>query len=1423
MTLFAVVTAMLLTAVVTTAPKIAHAAGDDACSLFNGVDWGCNIFTVPNPSGEDFAYGTFLFKNVASGAQKEGFCIETGLWAYLADASSNQGALPFTAAALDKVGVPEKGFGDTSRNATYVASTLIAMYASGALDGLVSLSAASSVNVAARTSPSNEHVVAAGVLAYILHAWFDTKANPSYFASYMNSFPGHLMSVVQSMLAAVPALSPQVFAARVAYRDGASYLALQVPNGAAYTLEPALPVVHRGANFIVVPYTRGSALRVCQPYSYAELIKAGHTRGGARSQASIEALAGATTSGQLCSGEIRLDDGFGITLNSSAMLTQRYAQGDISDVVNFSHTSVWPCDAFSDPLGTPGACGINATFPMQAALFMRESLTAQDGGNALTTVNESSPYATAATVLSKPTSGASGAQTVTFSKSGGFPPGFFTAQASVSVAGNISKHPQNINAFSAEVLRETASTYKCDLQHTSHTSNYSITAGQSVQDTITIDGRCRKNALVDGAFEANDTAEIRLYGPLKALPARNAPGEEPQLSCLVSSPCVYAQKEVPLQNASFTYGSFGEQLKPITEGLYVFVYHFPGDVFTPEFWSDASDGDETFYVEGEHVQMWSKATSSAAVGSPIQDTVYISGTLRPGAYLTFSAFRAEPEGQTPACASPLPSFTSDPVLVGLRGGVYKSPETQSFETGNVYWVATLHEADGSVYKDYYLTEQGGYYHEIQGLCGEAEETSHIVWDVELTSDATKTAQFAGSGAHLVSEGDINEANALGAGVISDTLHINMSASAGYDAIPEGFTYEFNAYLENGSVPGALAYSSGRHSLATAAQASIALGDVSFGGEGGAQIGAVVSIPSPSFAPSSPGVYRWVATLYDQFGEVYLQGVYGDPRETSYVFEITSDVSQSVIQKGSKLHDQFHISGSVPDGAILRPLVWKACQDDSCAEDFVHQTLSDIALRADVNEYTTQEFDPQEVGSYYITFELYFEGELIAVGEKNDARESFQAIDITSESPPERYAGEAFSDTVYLHGAIPPDTCVYFDLYYQYSTQDSLALDRLVEQTECIVPQGDTVYSPAVSEALPGTYYWVAYLKRVADGHVYAKGRPRDPSETTTVKPLTNSAWLYSETPSSVLLGERFADTVNITGRIPEDGWVVWSLYKQNERASNPIEDKLIQISAPKHLKDGKLFKDDGLLHIVSDDVSLDQEGVYYWVEALYSPLQSEPVAIGEPRLENETVRVKAHTGMAVTSSRAVHQIEAGQEAWDVVYVRCNLGEFSACLKNEQGDRLLQDGYVSWKVYRKDLHSSRALDDTLLFEMDPLPLSAGQINEHGELEIQSKRVVFDTPGVYYWVEALCSPMQDAPVSLQEMRQEQETTIVDSNSAKFTRIGAKRNAVTLASTGVALGKLAGTAAVLTTLAIMARLRRCNARKRRFTLTGGGYWVY
>lgn len=1381
LTLFAVVTALLVTAVVTSAPKVAHAAGDDTCTRFNAVDWGCNIFTMPGPDGGDIAYGTFLFKNVASGAQKEGFCIETGVYAYLADAAQNHGALPFTAAALDKVGVPEKGFGDLGANATYIASTLIALYHAGALDGLVSAGAATSVHIAARTSPSNEHVIAAGVLAYILHAWFDTRANPSYFAAYMNAFPVHLMSVVQAMLAAVPDLTPRVFSARIAYKDAQSYLVLQIPSGASYTLEPALPVAHRGSNFIVVPYTRGAAVRACQPYSYSQLIKAEHSKGGTDSQASIEALAGANISGQLCSGEIRVDDGFSVTLNSSDMLTQRYAQSEIADALNYSYTSAWPCDAFADPLGSPGACTVGATFPLQASLFFREHLTTTDGANTLTPVNEAAPFMSIVDTLRAPnpeTGARTGSHTLRFTRAEGFMPGFFSVQASVSVAGNISKHPLNINAFSAEVLRETASTYKCDLQHTSHTSDYSINAGQSVHDNVTIDNRCRKNALSSGVFEALDTAEIRLYGPLKSVPPRNAPGDEPQFDCLMATPCLYAQKEVSLQNATFTYGSFQEQLKPSTEGLYVFVYHFAGDVFSPEFWSDASDGDEMFYVAGEKVQMWSKATPQAEIGAPVQDTVYVSGTLRPGAYLTFAAYRAEPESTAPQCSQPLPGYSADPVLVGTRGGIFKSPEAASSEVGNVYWVATLHEEDGSVYKDYYVNAQGSYYYEIQGLCGEGEETSQIVWSVDLSSDASPSAPLGAS--------------------IQDVAHISASA------LPDGFTYEFNAYLDDGSTPGELAYSSGRLSLSP--------GGDTF---------------SPAFTPSTPGIYRWVVSLYSQSGALYRQGEYGDPRESSLVYDITSDVSQSIAQKGEMLRDAFHIAGGIPTTAVLRPSLWKECPEGGepdCAQDYVVAVISDIALSADTSEYTTVEFTAPEVGQYYIMYDLYQNGELLSSGAPRDARESFKVIDLTSQTPPERYIGEAFSDTAFLHGEIPPDTCVYFDLYYQYTTNP--ARDHLVHQTECIVPQdgpeGKVVYSPAATQTNPGTYYWVAYLKRLADGHIFAKGIPRDVNETVQVKPLTNSAWLYSETPASVLIGERFADTLNITGRIPEGGWVVWNLYRQARRASNPIEDKLIHTSAPKYLKDGTFFREDALLHLVSDDVTLSEEGTYYWVEALYSPLQDEPVALGEPRLENETVRVRAHTGIADTASRATHQIEAGQEAYDVVYITCNLGAFDVCLRNEQGDAILQGGYVSWKVYRKDLHSARALDDTLLFELDPIPLSAGSINERGELELQSKRVVFDSPGIYYWVEALYSPLQDAPVALQTARQEQETTLVDANSAKFTRIGAKRNAVNLASTGVALGKIAGSAAVLTTLAILARTKRRSTRKRRLRLLNGGYWV-
>jgi hypothetical protein len=360
-----------------------------------------------------------------------------------------------------------------------------------------------------------------------------------------------------------------------------------------------------------------------------------------------------------------------------------------------------------------------------------------------------------------------------------------------------------------------------------------------------------------------------------------------------------------------------------------------------------------------------------------------------------------------------------------------------------------------------------------------------------------------------------------------------------------------------------------------------------------------------------------------------------------------------------------------------------------------------------------------------------------------------------------------------------------------------------------------------------------------NGAELAKGKARLPNETTEVLRLNGTAFVYSEVTQNAWIGQEFQDMVNITGRIPEGGWMIWNLFReatcddeltdaQADETGEPgdedaeecesgsvLDDELVWTSPAVPLKDAVEPEDPGLLRMYSPRHAEAQAGRYYFVEVLYSPLQEAPVAVGEPRLENETVEVHEHVGAFSTYSQTQDFVRVGADFYDAVYIIENTPEATAELAGAT---------VEWNVYRENLDSPRPEDDELVYHLGPSPVSLSAKTAAGELMVVSPKVHFVVPGRYYFVEELLTPQQTAAtgdaVFRQSAREVSESIVVENTNDKYIRIGKRvTRSPNLALTGLSLGHLAGTAAMLAgigagtaTAARAGRRRTQGSRKNR-----------
>ncbi|MDR1861778.1 MAG: hypothetical protein LBQ41_01990 [Candidatus Ancillula sp.] len=1369
--------------------KTAVAATNGCAVEADSGDFQCNIYRpgVKANNGYALDYGTYAFAQ-PGGEFAEGFCIAYGTTAGgNATDFNNMGALNLTKHGAANVPIQSKGLGETE-DAKYILSYLANQYFSGALDGYGASSGLDPGRITNMTNGNPNHVFVAAALAYIVHSWFDI-ADASHLAvlsEFLNAAPDGIKQLANTLVSSVPTVAVNIEAPHIVYSGSNAYLVVKSsqPNLRAegHTL------THTG-DYYYTPTSASGSITFCVDVIYKVLTRAGHGESAGKPYQSSVYFESSEVTKSNCN-TINYDDNFDLRINSSSMKTQRYVAGNIVDDVFWGYSGAWPCD-LSDLGSTPGQCASFASFPVRATLYQLSSSDFPRATNLTPTVSQSSINPPP---LTRPATGTTGQFSVNFGSR--TTPGFYTSQISLTYGGSTQLHPENLAKTNDELVNETTSTYNCALKHSSYTSKYSIVRGESVDDTITISDRCRPFDLKDGALGAVDRAEVQLLGPLRVMPQPNLPSEHPKIICAAGDTCVARSVSVPLQNGKLHVKDYEPELSVTQAGLYVFVYHFAGDVFTPEFWSNAADGAEMFIVDSNHAQMWSKATPRVDADEDFFDTVYLTGPVRPGAFLTFDAYKASDPREMPTCEIKLFDGMSHPIIVNRDGGVYESPRIRSSELGEVYWVATLHEADGAVYKDYYDNT----FETLQGKCGEKEETTTVGWTPSVFR--TNAVEDAASGQP-----------------IWDTATINAVGG-----VPAGMKIRFEVFLDDGKPSAGV-------SVFSDTQPLLHLG----------------TIKSQRWVPETPGRYYWVATILDQFDTVIAQGEYGDAEETSHVFKISTTTSRHYVQSGETAYDNIRVEGNVSEGLILRPKLFLKCESPGCLNDLEIETYQpDILLKEGVKDYKTSTLPFHNTGDYYWGYQiLNLYGEILDQGAPREPSESFSVLGISSSSPRSVYIGEDFYDTVFLQGNYPANACIYWELYVQ---KDFVEHDVLTQRTDCTPITGDVMKSLEVNKTLPASYYWVAYVS--LDNQIIAQGVRRDASETTEAKSLVGTVWTYSETPAKVYVGEHFQDIVQIKGRIPDEGFVIWDLYKQSA-SPDFLDDKLILTTKPvQFTKEDRT--DDTTLRVKSPEVQLNEFGKYYWVEKVYTPLERAPIAVNKPRTVTESVEVMPLNSLVTTTSQAVDFTRVNQDFFDMVYLRFKDDTFPNCLlhddkiveplldsdaepekwctRSDDIQKLLEQGTISWKIYRKNLKSDDPQNDVLILKTDEIPLTSGTLNSDNILEIRSATQNFETPGIYYWVEEIHSSLQPELVAQQEMRNVKETTVVEATNSKYVKVGARSatsamNGNSLGQTGIGLGKLVGTVITVTAVALIMKMKgkRKWKRRRRRIWFGHSFWQY
>lgn len=480
------------------------------------------------------------------------------------------------------------------------------------------------------------------------------------------------------------------------------------------------------------------------------------------------------------------------------------------------------------------------------------------------------------------------------------------------------------------------------VRHSSLVREYSVDGGDRAFDTVTNSRLSPTAGLFDGLGGWDPDAKaasMSLYG----YHSEPSTVEVPEDAVLLWR-CDYADL---VFNGTFEIG-WGEKGEcdrvDIPEPLYpdgtfyVFVFDHPGDDRHVPYTSPFNDVRERMFdktgVTGPSVV--TRAQVLAGVGEPFTDEAIVLDAPA-GSWLTWRAHGPQhpgwtgPDGRedtaddTPVCTEDnliLDTAATDE-LVFVRGyGIYTSPAAVSARSGDVLWVETLHHpgADGvpGTADDRVLA---------QGRCGQAGETTRVVDEPWVTTQAVVTQAESGEVTSIPVAGDL----------VADELTYGGDHAAGSYTVVD-------AYFAPHGQP--LVCSPDQH-VATSQAVEL---DASLPAEE-----RVVVTETFATIPAA-GTLGLVETTRGPDGAVTSVGDCGDPSETVSAIALSTTIGHEdtngdgLAGAGDELWDDIHLTGVLPAGAeaALTSTVYELTSDQAVwGEAPINTGVGNITVQPDV--------------------------------------------------------------------------------------------------------------------------------------------------------------------------------------------------------------------------------------------------------------------------------------------------------------------------------------------------------------------------------------------------------------------------------------------------------------------------------------------
>lgn len=241
---------------------------------------------------------------------------------------------------------------------------------------------------------------------------------------------------------------------------------------------------------------------------------------------------------------------------------------------------------------------------------------------------------------------------------------------------------------------------------------------------------------------------------------------------------------------------------------------------------------------------------------------------------------------------------------------------------------------------------------------------------------------------------------------------------------------------------------------------------------------------------------------------------------------------------------------------------------------------------------------------------------------------------------------------------------------------------------------------------PGFYVFVTTFTGDDRVQPYASS-PADVLERFYVPPTNTEVpvSVVTQATPEAFVGEPFSDTALVQGtKIPDGSYLVFRAYGPHPADPGAVCESPFYESEEIPITQAGVYR--------SGTTTVTEPGNVYWVESLYNA-DGEIIAEGVCGAPGETTVVKEQPEELIVKTNAVATVQLGDPAHDVATVTGTVPD---------GARLI------FEAYRQDSDTATCTSEDLVFTSTTIDLD-------GPGEYRSDEVIFETVGIYYWVETV----------------------------------------------------------------------------------------